>query len=112
MELGRLRLSKFDLEQELEKQLLHGNAGELGRFLSVTQEIQTVDQFIRECPSFPGSTDKIIRDELVSAVGATLAIEGTILGTDEIEQSFAKADLNEQLKRKEQEAENSRNAYN
>jgi len=74
-------------------------------------EISSVDQFVRDTPAYPGSTDKIIRDELISVVGATLSIEGTSLNRDDIEQSFEKADVNAVLQRKEQEAENSRKVY-
>lgn len=112
MELSRKRLREFDLEEELDKKLLEGEDQQrfLGLYTTIGQ-IWTTDQFIRDCPSYPGSTDKIIRDELVSAIGATLAIEGTILRAEEIEQSFEKADLQENLQRKEQEAQNSKNVY-
>ncbi len=111
MELSRTKLSKFDLETDLEKRLLEEDREKLVDFFSVIQNIQTVDQFIRDCPSFPGSNEEIIREELISAIGATLAIEGTILRPDEIEESFQKADLQKDLERKEQEAQNSRNVY-
>lgn len=78
---------------------------------SIILNIRSVDQFIKDSPSYPGSTDKIVRGEMVSAVGATLAIEGTNLDPEEIEESFQKADLGKMLSRKEQEAENSRNVY-
>ncbi len=110
MELTFEKLIRFDLVQELETSLLT-RSGILTEFLSIGLEIQSADRFIKDSPSFPGSTDKIIRDELISAIGATLAIEGTNLRADEIEESLRKADLNETLKRTEQEAENSRRAY-
>jgi Fic family protein len=49
---------------------------------------------------------------MVAAIGATLAIEGTTLSTDEIEESLHKAEVSQQLARKEQEAENSKKVYN
>lgn len=75
------------------------------------EKINSVDRFIKDSPSYPRSTDKIIRGEMISAVGATLAIEGTSLDGEEIEESFQKADMGEVLSRKEQEAENSRQVY-
>jgi Fic family protein len=44
-------------------------------------------------------------------IGNTLAIEGTLLDKEEIEESLAKADQGKPLQRKEQEAQNSRNVY-
>jgi len=112
MELAFERLIKFDLVEELEKSLLEAAKSlVLIDFLNTMQGIQSVDRFIKDFPSFPGSTDKIIRSELISAVGATLAIEGTRLAAEEIEESFRKADLNERLRRSEQEAQNSRQVY-
>lgn len=105
-------LFKYSLLENMELRLFEkGNQSQLLEFFDITQRINSVDQFIIESPSFPGSTDKIKRGELVSGIGATLAIEGTTIGEEEIEESFRKADLNEQLKRKEQEAENSRKVY-
>ena len=112
MELTFNRLIKFDLVEELESSLFkEGQSQAVVDFIHTVQQIQSVDQFIKETPSYPKATDKIIRHELVSAIGATLAIEGTKIGEDEIEESFRKADLNETLQRKEQEAENSRIVY-
>lgn len=112
MELTHDRLIKFDLVEELEVSLFQDCArSDLVDFMRATQEIQSVDQFITDSPSYPGSTDKIIRGEMVAAIGATLAIEGTILDHDEIEESLEKAALHEQLARREQEAENSKKVY-
>ena len=111
MSLTLEKLIKFDLLEESEKYLLNNQVPLLAEYIHVTREIQSTDQFIKHSPSFPGSTDKIARDELKSAIGATLAIEGTALSSEEIEESFRKADLNENLRRKEQEAENSRKVY-
>lgn len=108
------QLIKFNLVEEAEKQMqedIQKNINQLGRLFSVFNQIQNIDQFIKDSPSFPGSTDKIIRSELTSVVGATLSIEGTILEKEEIEESLKKADQGETLKRKEQEAENSRRVY-
>jgi len=112
MKLTFERLIKFDLLESAETQIINGGKREkIIDFLKILQEIQNIDSFIKKQPSFPGSTDKIIRSELVSAIGATLSIEGTVLNEEEIEESFRKADLKENLKRKEQEAENSRKVY-
>jgi len=112
MALNLEKLSKFDLEKDLEMKLVEDKKrDQFFNFMNTLFEIQIADRFIRECPSFPRSTQEIIRRELSSAVGATLAIEGTTLREEEIEQSFQKADLKKKLKDKEQEAQNSRNAY-
>lgn len=112
MDMAFEKLIKFDLIEDLEKSFFRrGNSDSIVCFFNTIQQIQSIDQFIKDAPSFPGSTDKIIRSELVSAIGATLAIEGTRLGEEEIEESFRKADLKESLRRKEQEAENSRIVY-
>ena len=106
------KLMKFDLIKDIELKMKDSKHFQmLFDFLNVYQQFRTEDQFIRESPSYPGSTDKILRDELVSSVGATLAIEGTKLTKEEIEESFHKADLKRELEKKEQEAQNSRNAY-
>jgi Fic family protein len=112
MELTYERLIQFDLIDEFEKSLLESkNINAFSEFLTTTNEINSTDQFIKDSPSFPGSTDKIVRGELISAIGSTLSIEGTNMNPDEIEESFKKADLEEELKRNEQEAENSRKVY-
>ncbi len=112
MTLNFERLIEFDLtKSKVEDLLRQSDTNEIGKFFHTTREIFSIDRFIKESPSFPGSTEKIIRNELISAIGATLQIEGTVIGKDEIEESFRKADLNEKLKRKEQEAENSRKVY-
>ena len=108
MKLDCNRLTKFDLVEEIEKE---SSVETIKKFYSTINEIEKIDQFIKDLPSFPGSTDKIIRGELISAIGATLSIEGTVLDKEEIEETFRKADLGEALKRNEQEAENSRKVY-
>jgi len=113
MELTYDKLIMFDLAEQLEASLLKNQGIDtFMQFQSVSSDIEKIDEFIKESPSFPGSTDKIIRSELVSVVGATLAIEGTQLDENEIEIAFNKADLKQNLQSKEQEAENSRNVYN
>jgi len=112
MALDLEKLSKFDLEKDLEKRLFEDRKPtRLFEFINTLHEIQTVEQFVRDCPAYPKSTDSIIEDELRSAVGATLAIEGTILKDEEIEESFHKADLKKKLEKKQQEAQNTRKAY-
>jgi Fic family protein len=102
------KLINFDLIENLEKNL---DTKVLLEFFQISSDINNIDSFIRESPSFPGSTDKIIRNELISVIGATLSIEGTILEKEEIEESIQKAERGQILKRKEQEAENSRKVY-
>jgi len=115
MVLNFEKLIKYDLIEDIEKKIrTPGSEVQFQLFfdfLNISQQIKTEDQFIRDCPAYPGSTDKILRSELISSIGATLAIEGTKLTEEEIEESLQKADLNKELKRKEQEANNSRNAY-
>ena len=113
MTLNLEKLSKFDLEKDLQSRLFKDEERreEFGDFYDTIREIHIADRFIRDCPSFPRSTEEIIRLELSSAVGATLAIEGTILREEEIKESFRKADLQKKLEDKEQEAQNSRKAY-
>ncbi|MFW9941611.1 MAG: Fic family protein [Candidatus Thorarchaeota archaeon] len=112
MNLTYEKLIRFDLLDYREKSLMENfDPNKFIYFFDKTQEIKSVDQFIKDAPSFPGSTDKIIRNEMVAAIGATLSIEGTTLAKEEIEESFRKADLNKSLKKEEQEAENSRMVY-
>jgi len=113
MQMNFEKLIKFDLVEDIEAKLMEDKdqLKQYWNFYETYQQIRIVDQFIRDCPSYPGSTKDIIKDELVSAVGATLAIEGTILDEEEIRESFRKANLEEELERKEQEAENTKNAY-
>ncbi len=102
-------LMKFDLVEKIEEAVVAPDLME--KFFLLFFQILGIDLFIKDSPAFPGSTDKIIRNELVSAIGATLSIEGTMLDREEIEESFQKAQQGEPLKRKEQEAENSRKVY-
>jgi len=112
VELGRTKLSQFDLEKDLEKELLKDKnyQAKLVELLATCQQINTVNQFIKDCPSYPGSTKEIIEREVKSSIGATLAIEGTMLRDEEIEESFKKAELQMKLKNEEQEAANTRKA--
>ena len=113
MALNLEKLNKFDLEKNLEKEIFNDESrhAQLTAFLNTLFEIQVEDRFIRDCPAFPDSTQDILEKELASAVGATLAIEGTNLREEEIEASFQKADLQQTLEQKEQEASNARDAY-
>ena len=106
-------LIKFNLLDAFEKNLTSNdtNVTKYWDFQHKYQEIQMADRFIKDCPSFPDSEDKIRRSEMVSAIGSTLSIEGSNLDAEEIEESFAKAARSETLKRSEQEAENSREVY-
>lgn len=112
MTLNLEKLMRFELVEDVESTMKgEKKLNMLFAFLSIYQQIQSVDQFIRDCPSQPGSTDKIRRSELVSSVGATLAIEGTKLTKEEIELSLQKAELKEKLEKKEQETQNTKIAY-
>ncbi|MHC4459945.1 MAG: Fic family protein [Planctomycetota bacterium] len=115
MALNLEKLMKYDLVDDIEAKMRDPNDKKYMKsffdFFNAYQQINIEDQFIRESPAYPGSTDKILRNELVSSIGATLAIEGTNLTKEEIEESLQKADLKESLEKKEQEAQNSRNAY-
>jgi Fic family protein len=102
-------LMGFNLVEKIEEATVAPDL--VDKFYLLWFDILGIDRFIKDSPSFPGSTDKIIRNELVSAIGATLSIEGTMLDKEEIEESFQKAQQGEPLKRKEQEAENSRKVY-
>lgn len=110
MSLTCERLMQFDLLEVAEKKL-QSDIELLTQLVFLLNQIENTDQFIKDSPSFPGSTDKIIRNELTSVIGATLSIEGTILDKEQIEESFKKAEEGVALKRKEQEAENSRKVY-
>lgn len=111
MALTYEQLVKFSLAKDQEDLLLQKQDGRLMSFLEKFQQIQIADQFVRDCPSYPGSTHKIIRKEMISAIGSTLAIEGGNLEAEQIEKAFGKAERQEQLERCEQEAENSRRVY-
>ncbi len=99
---------EFNLLETVEKTL---PTDKILNFFTLWSEINNIDQFIKDSPSYPGSNDKIIRNELINVVGSTLSIEGTILNEQEIEESFKKAEEGKPLQRKEQEAENSRKVY-
>lgn len=106
------RLIEFNLCQTIEKEIVDSKDNQIFyNIFSLLNNIESTDRFIKETPSFPGSTEKIIRDEMISAIGATLAIEGTTLSPDEIDESFKKADLKEMLGKAQLEAENSRKVY-
>jgi Fic family protein len=113
MRLNLKKLSQFDLVEEFERSFLadENNRKQFVDFLRIMQEIINADSFIRDCPSFPGSNQTIVERRLSSAVGATLAIEGTMLKEEEVKESFRKADLQQRLKGKEQEAANLRETY-
>lgn len=112
MTLNLEKLMKYDLIEDLESKMQEEKESKmLFDFLGIYLQIHSIDQFIRDYPSQPGSTDKIRRSEFVSSIGATLAIEGTKLTKEEIEISFQKADLHKDLERKEQETQNTKRAY-
>jgi len=113
MTLNLEKLMKYDLVETLESKMQNEKDTKmLFDFLGVYLQIHSIDQFIRDYPSQPGSTDKIRRSEFVSSIGATLAIEGTKLTKEEIEISFQKTNLHRELERKEKETQNTKRAYN
>lgn len=105
MPLTYEKLIQFDLVDTALDQ------GHIVQLINLASEIHGVNQFIIDAPSFPGSTDKISRGEMAQAIGSTLAIEGTEMKKEEIEESIRKASMNEALERREREAENSRKVY-
>lgn len=111
MKLTFEKLIQFDLIEDIEAGLGKEEIGTLMAFLKVCQEIQNVDQFIKDLPSYPGSMDKIERSERVSSIGATLAIEGIKLTTEEIEAALEKRNLDTELEKSDQETLNTQFAY-
>jgi len=105
------KLTQFNLLDIFQNKLFGDNHKILFEYLNLCQNINTTDTVIKEMPSFPGSTDKITRDEMINAIGSTLALENINLDKEEIEESFRKTSLHEKLQRREQEAENSRKVY-
>ena len=106
MALTLEKLMKYDLVEDIERDWGRDKSSFqlFMDYFDIYRQIQNTDQFIKDYPAFPGSTDKIRRSELISSVGATLAIEGTKLTKEEIEESFQKADLNKALEKTEREA--------
>ncbi len=103
-------LIKFNLVERIEaKRSIPSET--INKLYSALSDIKSIDQFIKESPSFPDSTDKILRSELVSVIGSTLSLEGVNLDKEETEEGLRKAEIGETLERKEQEADNSRKAY-
>ena len=110
MSLSYKKLIQFDLLDAVEKNLMDDKE-KFFEFFSTIQGIIAADRFIRDCPSFPGSNKTIIRNELVSAIGSTLAIEGIIIKEDEIKETLQKPSFKDNIKRKQQETLNSQNVY-
>ncbi|MBN1796792.1 MAG: Fic family protein [Sedimentisphaerales bacterium] len=111
MALSYNKLIRYDLLDDADQRLKESKKEFFFDFFSVCQEIGIADQFIRDCPSFPGSTKSIIKDELVSAIGSTLAIEGIMLKEEEIKKALETTPLEDKIRRKEQHAANSRDVY-
>ena len=110
MGLSYDQLIQFNLLDEAEQKVVSDQA-KFVDFFRILQEITTTDSFIRDCPSFPGSTDSIIRDELASAIGSTLAIEGIVLREDEIKEALKPTSREDRIRRQNQYASNSRDVY-
>jgi hypothetical protein len=104
MGLSYNKLIRFDLLGEAD-QRFNDNKEKCFEFLRICEEICATDTFIKDCPSFPGSTKSIIRDEFVSAIGSTLAIEGIVLREEEIKRALQDPSLGDR------HAINSRNVY-
>ncbi len=71
MALTLEKLMKYDLVEDIESGMRR-NEKKMNlffEFFNIYQQIQNTDQFIRDFPAFPGSTDKIRRSELVLSVG-------------------------------------------
>lgn len=113
MALNYTKLIQLDLLNDLDDGLLSNKDSNqrLFDFMAVYQEIKNADQFIKDLPLFPLSTEDIERDELVSAIGSTLAIEGVFLRKEEIAETLQEPDRNERIQRNRQEILNSRNVY-
>lgn len=111
MALSYTKLVEFDLLYDLEAQVTADSFGLYLQFLNIFQDIQNANQFILELPAYPQSTKSIIRDELVSAIGSTLAIEGISVREEEIKETIQESSLQEGLIRKQQEVLNSQKVY-
>jgi len=111
MELTFDKLIKFDLADNLQERLLSEEQQKLFIYFETLNQIGMVNRVIVELPSYPKSTDTIVRNQMVSAIGATLAIEGQNLTQEEIEDAFKKAKNQQALRQGEQEAENARKVY-
>jgi Fic family protein len=112
MSLTYSKLIKFDLVDDAEAKLDKKEyRDKFMEFFKICGDIIDTDEFIRDCPSFPYSTKNIVRDELMSAIGSTLAIEGITLREDEIKETLQQTRLQDNLKRKQQEVLNSQNVY-
>lgn len=110
MALNYNKLIQFDLLDEAEQKMF-SDKDRFFEFLNIAQNIIIADRTIRDFPSFPDSNDTIIRDELVSAIGSTLAIEGIVVKQEEIRETIQKQSFEVNLQRKEQEILNSRDVY-
>ena len=113
MGLSYNKLIQFDLLDDAEAKLTQNRENLFG-FLSTFQDIAAADKFIRDCPSFPDSTETIVRDELVSAIGSTLAIEGIVIKEEEIKETIQKRNSERHPQQKQQEIHtlNSQDVYN
>lgn len=108
------KLVRFDLLEETDNNLLKPeNQQRLLEFLNVTGEILNVNRFIFDCPSFPDANKGLVRDELVAGIGSTLAIEGVMLGKEEIEGALEKPAMphEDAIRAQEQHAKNARGVY-
>lgn len=110
MRLSYNKLIRYDLLENVEENFVD-NQEKLYEFFGIYQNIIVADRFIRDCPSFPDSNKTITRDELISAIGSTLAIEGVMIKEEEIKEAIQKPTLTENLQQRQREALNSKNVY-
>jgi Fic family protein len=113
MNLNYKKLIQFDLLNDAEAKIKQ-NHEKFFDFLSTFHNIAAADKFIKDCPSFPDSNKSIIRDELVSAIGSTLAIEGIVIKGEDIKKTIDKQNPGRHPHQKQQEIHtlNSQNVYN
>lgn len=110
MRLSYSKLIQYDLLEGIEANLTN-NQKKFFEFFEIYQNLIAADRFIRDCPSFPDSNETIIRDELVSAIGSTLAVEGVIIKEEEIKEAIQKSTFTDNLQKRQQEVLNSKNVY-
>ena len=95
----------------LQFNLLKFDSHDCLEMFQLRNKIAGLHSLIVEMPAFPNVPDRILRNELIRAVGSTTAIEGNTLSNEEISDAFAKADKNFTLQKLEQEVQNSREVY-
>lgn len=112
-ELNKTKLRQFDLEKDLEIELLKSPEKQEGLFHLIKRcsQIFSVNQFIFDLPSRPDLKKDIINQEINSSVGATLAIEGIVLDEEETSVAFQKLDIQAKIKNNKQQKTNTDEVY-